>query len=96
MSSRVQAPDKATASEGMDAINAPATAQTAQAAPQKAKAATEPREARVNALSFLKKHGAALEGLPDRSKTIAYGLKADLTYCEYLKVFARVVGVTLD
>jgi len=98
---RFQAPDKATAIEWMDAINAQATAQKAKAALQnaavhKAAAATEPREARVNALSFLKKHGAALEGLPDRSKTIAYGLKADLTYCEYLKVFARVVGVTLD
>jgi hypothetical protein len=97
---RFQAPDKATAIEWMDAINAHTTAQKAKAAPQNAAVhkakAFEPRQARVNALSFLKKHGAALEGMPDRSKTIAYGLKADLTYCEYLKVFARVVGVTLD
>lgn len=47
-------------------------------------------------MSFLKKHGLKLDSLPERSRTIVYGVKADLTYIEYLKVFARVVGVTLD
>lgn len=49
---------------------------------------TQPREARVNAVSFLKKHGLQLDSLPERSRTVVYGVKADLTYIEYLKVRA--------
>lgn len=46
----------------------------------------QPRAARVNAVSFLKKHGLQLDSLPERSRTVVYGVKADLTYIEYLKV----------
>ena len=40
----------------------------------------------MNAVSFLKKHGLQLDSLPERSRTVVYGVKADLTYIEYLKV----------
>lgn len=40
----------------------------------------------MNAVSFLKKHGLELDSLPERSRTVVYGVKADLTYIEYLKV----------
>lgn len=43
----------------------------------------------MNAVSFLKKHGLELDSLPERSRTIVYGVKADLTYMEYLKVRLR-------
>ncbi len=95
---RFQAPDVAAAKEWVEAVNTHVAVQKAKAEQGAAAAqpSTQPRETRVNAVSFLKKHGLQLESMPERSKTIVYGIKADLTYIAYLQVFARVVGVTLD
>lgn len=93
---RFQAPDEATAKGWMRAITEAATAYRAKLEGGAKDKPTQPRAARVNAVSFLNKHGLQLDALSERSRTVVYGVKADVVYIEYEKVFARVVGVTLD